>query len=350
MGASKRIKRRLLKELVDQNVALIRGDLPKPRAARRVGRWPGAVIALALLGLATGALLVAAGQPGPSAGASPLAAPATAAAPAPPASGEAVLSATSPRSDIPTERVRPETPRFAPPAPLDGNALPLSVRRIVLDPGHGGEQPGARGPLGLVEKEVALDLGLRLHDLLEDAGFEVVLTRETDDSVSLAERARRANDAQGDLFVSIHLNWIANRGVRGVETYYLGATDDPYLTELAAKENRGSGLALSELRPLLDDIYLDVRHDKSKQLAQAVQTALHRSLSQINPELSDRGIKTAPFIVLAKTEMPAILAEVSCLSNRREAELLTRPLYRQFIAEALFAGLEAYARPPEDSA
>lgn len=344
MGKPSRIKKRLLRELVDENVAVIRGDLPRGRPSRR-SRWPGAVAAAVLAGLATGALLVAA------AGAPTLPAASPPAVTTPAETAPEAASTTPPATprSVPTEPLD-APPRFAAPTPLDGSALPLSVRRIVVDPGHGGDHPGARGPLGLVEKEVALDLGLRLRDLLQDAGFEVILTREADDSVSLAERARLANEAGGDLFVSIHLNWIANRGVRGVETYYLGPTDDPYLTELAAKENRGSGLSLSELRPLLDDIYLDVRHDKSKQLARSIQHALYRSLSQINPELSDRGIKTAPFIVLAKTEMPAILAEVSCLSNRREAELLTRPLYRQFIAEALFAGLEVYARPPEDSA
>ena len=345
MAKPNRIKRRLLRELVEENVALIRGDLPRYRPSRR-SRWPGTVAAVVLVGLATGALLVAAAGAPTLPGASTPTPPTT-----PGAAPDPVLSQPPPETPrrAATEPLE-APPRFAPPIPLDGNALPLSVRRIVVDPGHGGDQPGARGPLGLVEKEVALDLGVRLRDLLENAGFEVILTRETDDSVSLAERARLANEAGGDLFVSIHLNWIANRGGRGVETYYLGPTDDPYLTELAAQENRGSGLSLSELRPLLDDIYLDVRHDKSKQLARSIQHSLFRSLSQINPELSDRGIKTAPFIVLAKTEMPAILAEVSCLSNRREAELLTRPLYRQFIAEALFAGLEVYARPPEDSA
>ncbi len=346
MNTPHRIKKRLLRELVEENMALIRGDLPRSRHTRRSRRWPGTVAGLVFLGLATGALLVVAGAPTLPADAG---SPATVEEPA-----TRPASVTSHPLATASEDSASEAPgifqRFAPPTRLDGSTLPLSVGRIVVDPGHGGDQPGAHGPLGLVEKEIALDLGLRLHDLLEDAGFEVVLTRETDSSVSLADRARLANEAGGDLFISIHLNWIANQGVRGVETYYLGPTDDPYLTELAAKENRESGLSLSELRPLLEDIYLDVRHDKSKQLADSIQHSLFRSLSQINPELSDRGIKTAPFIVLAKTDMPAILAEVSCLSNRREAELLTRPLYRQFIAEALFAGLEAYARPPEDSA
>lgn len=331
MAGPDRIKRRLLQELVEENVELIRGDLPRSyRRGRRGSTWRSAAAAVLFLTIGTLTLLGLARIP-----------------PAPPA-GAAEIPAAEPQT-APTAETAPAATgeaRYTTPRPLDGRALPLGVHRIVLDPGHGGAHPGAEGPLGLIEKEVTLDLARRLATLLTDAGFEVLLTREGDDAVSLARRALLANEAGADLFVSIHLNWIVNRKVRGVETYYLGTTDDPYLTELAAAENRGSGLSMSELRPLLDDIYLDVRNDQSRALAASVQRALHRSLSRVNPELSDRGVKTAPFIVLAKTEMPAILAEVSCLSNQREAELLTKPLYRQYIAEALFEGLAGYADAP----
>lgn len=338
MAGPDRIKRRLLQELVEENVELIRGDLPgasrRHRRGRRTSTWRSVAAAALFLTLGTLALLGLARVP--------------ATTPATVAEAPAVETPAEPRATPVPETARAATgeARYTPPRPLDGRALPLGVHRIVLDPGHGGAHPGAEGPLGLIEKEVTLDLARRLASLLTDAGFEVLLTREGDEAVSLAERALLANEAGADLFVSIHLNWIVNRKVRGVETYYLGTTDDPYLTELAAAENRGSGLSMSELRPLLDDIYLDVRNDQSRALAASVQRALYRSLSRVNPELSDRGVKTAPFIVLAKTEMPAILAEVSCLSNRREAELLTKPLYRQYIAEALFEGLAGYADAP----
>jgi N-acetylmuramoyl-L-alanine amidase len=123
----------------------------------------------------------------------------------------------------------------------------------------------------------------------------------------------------------------------------VGPTDDPFLNQLAASENRGSGYSLGDLRQLLDRIYAGVRQDNSRRLAEVVQRSLHRSLGKVNPQLGDRGVKSAPFIVLLSTEMPAILAEVSCLSNEEEARLLTKPLYRQYIAEALAQGLRSYA-------
>ena len=229
------------------------------------------------------------------------------------------------------------------PTPVDAAVFPLAVRKIALDPGHGGDSLGTRAPLGLVEKELTLDIAQRLRKLLEADSFEVVMTREQDRSVSLEERGLAANRDGADIFVSIHLNWIENREARGVETYYLGATDDPYLTRLAAAENRESGYSMADMRGLLDRIYADVRQDKSRTLAEVVQASLFRSLGKVNPGIENRGVKAAPFIVLLSTEMPAILAEVSCLSNEDEAALLTKPLYRQYIAEALAAGIRSYA-------
>jgi N-acetylmuramoyl-L-alanine amidase len=229
------------------------------------------------------------------------------------------------------------------PTPVDAAVFPLAVRKIALDPGHGGDSLGTRAPLGLVEKELTLDIAQRVRKLLEADSFEVVMTREQDRSVSLEDRGLAANRDGADIFVSIHLNWIENRKARGVETYYLGATNDPYLTRLAAAENRESGYSMADMRGLLDRIYADVRQEKSRTLAEVVQASLFRSLGKVNPGLENRGVKAAPFIVLLSTEMPAILAEVSCLSNEEEAALLTKPLYRQYIAEALAAGIRSYA-------
>jgi N-acetylmuramoyl-L-alanine amidase len=220
---------------------------------------------------------------------------------------------------------------------------------VVLDPGHGGDSPGARIGSAVAEKELTLDIALRLRELLAAAGFEVAMTREDDRAVSLEERAGVANRAGADLFVSIHVNWIENRDVRGVETYYLGSTDDPFVTRLAAAENVDSGYAQADLRELLASVYAGLRGDASRRAAAEIQRALLRSLRSVNPAIADRGVKTAPFLVLAETEMPAVLAEVSCLSNHEEAELLSRPLYRQYIAEALAAGIVRFAegrRPP----
>jgi N-acetylmuramoyl-L-alanine amidase len=239
---------------------------------------------------------------------------------------------------------------FPAPVPLDLTVVPLGVRKIVLDSGHGGKDIGAAAPLGTVEKEVALDIGLRLRRLLETAAFEVFMTRDKDETVSLAQRAAFANARSADLFVSIHVNWIEGRHNRGMETYYLGPTDDPDLLQLAAQENQASGYSLADFRRLLDGIYIAVRRDESRRLAETMQHALFQSLRPVNPTLVNRGVKMAPFVVLVATEMPAILAEVSCLSNAEEARLLATPEYRQAIAQALFQGIRAYAQALNSSA
>lgn len=321
-----RLKRQLLRDLVQENVDLIEGRLPRrakprPRIALRV-----LVLVLLSLGLLGSARLI------PSLGSAPAAQPQTVAKPS-------AQPAARPPAPAPAAPAAPTTA----PTPIDAAVFPLAVRKIVLDPGHGGNSFGTRAPLGLLEKELTLDIAQRLRKLLEADSFEVAMTREQDRSVSLEERGLAANRVGADIFVSIHLNWIENRQARGVETYYLGATDDPYLTRLAAAENRESGYSLADMRRLLDRIYADVRQDKSRTLAEVVQASLFRSLGKVNPGIENRGVKAAPFIVLLSTEMPAILAEVSCLSNEDEAELLTKPLYRQYIAEALAAGIRSYA-------
>jgi N-acetylmuramoyl-L-alanine amidase len=139
------------------------------------------------------------------------------------------------------------------------------------------------------------------------------------------------------------VNSIPHPNNHGVETYYLGATNDPTLTKLAAAENLTSGYALADLRKLLDRVYADVRRDESHRLADAVQHQLFSGLRGVDPGLENWGVKRAPFIVLVATEMPAILAEVGCLSNEREAEMLRSGTYREQIAQALFHGINAYA-------
>jgi N-acetylmuramoyl-L-alanine amidase len=258
--------------------------------------------------------------------------------PAPP------LSAPAPAPSMGAILAGSANPSLPPATPIDSAVLPLAVRKIALDAGHGGDSHGTTTPLGLLEKDVTLDIARRLRSLLEERhAFEVVMTRRDDSAVSLADRAAIANRMGADVFVSVHVNWIENRAARGVETYYLGPTDDPFLSRLAAAENRDSGYSMADMRQLLDRIYAGVRQDKSRQLAEMVQGALFRSLGRVNSKIEDRGVKSAPFIVLLSTQMPAILAEVSCLSNAEEARLLSRPLYRQYIAEALASGLRAYA-------
>jgi N-acetylmuramoyl-L-alanine amidase len=229
------------------------------------------------------------------------------------------------------------------PRRLNQAVLPLSVNRIVLDPGHGGAQSGAISDSGVSEKEITLDIARRLRRLLEEASFEVLMTREDDETVPLDKRAVFANSNRADLFVSIHVNWIPHRTVRPLETYFAGPTDDPAALRLASAENRDSGYSLAAYRRLLEKIYLDTRRDESQALARTINVALYRSLSEVNPELENRGVKTAPFAVLIGTEMPAVLVEVSCLSNEADVGLLTKADHREKIAAALLRGIRSYA-------
>jgi N-acetylmuramoyl-L-alanine amidase len=229
--------------------------------------------------------------------------------------------------------------------PVSAAAFPLTVRRVVLDAGHGGKDAGASSASQLTEKVVTLDVERRLRTLLEAGGFEVVSTRGDDRLIPLRERARLANALEGDVFISIHVNSLrSHTNSHGVETYYLGPTKDPLLTQLAAEENGTSGYSIADLRRLLERVYADVRRDESHRLAAAVQKQLFSDLRTSDPGLENWGVKRAPFIVLVATDMPAVLAEVGCLSNGREAEMLNRPQYRQQIAEALFRGIQVYAR------
>jgi N-acetylmuramoyl-L-alanine amidase len=227
--------------------------------------------------------------------------------------------------------------------PTSASAFPLSVRRIILDAGHGGRDAGTVAP-AIAEKEITLDIETRLRALLLHNGFEVVTTRADDRLIPLRERARLANSSNGDIFVSIHVNSLQTHvASHGIETYYLGPTNDPSLTKLAADENLESGYSIADMRKLLDRVYAGVRRDESRQLASSVQRQLFAGLRNADPGLENWGVKRAPFIVLTATEMPAILAEVGCLSNQAEAQMLREPAYRQQIAQALFNGIASYA-------
>jgi N-acetylmuramoyl-L-alanine amidase len=228
------------------------------------------------------------------------------------------------------------------PRPSDFRTLALPVKSIVLDPGHGGEDPGAIAATGLTEKAIALDIAQRLRTLLQNASFHVHMTREKDDTTSLWRRVAFANAAGGDLFLSIHVNWIAPRSARVAETYYLGPTEDSASLQLAGVENARSGYSTSDFRRLLEGVYEDVKRKESQMLAAAVQGELTLALQQTNPALVRRAAKQAPFLVLIGARMPAVLTEVSCLSNKEEAQLLATSEYRQQIAQALFAGIRAY--------
>lgn len=229
------------------------------------------------------------------------------------------------------------------PRAIERSTFRLGVVRVVVDPGHGGGDPGASSPSGLSEKEVTLDVSRRLAALLAADGYEAVLTRPDDRRLTLRERALSANQRRGDLFVSIHVNSAPMPGVRGVETYYLGAPESPLDERLAGAENVESGYSLADFKSLLEEVYRGVRETESRRFAGAVQRGLVEALRIHDPRLTDRGVKSAPFAVLVGTEMPAVLAEIGCLSDDAEAALLARPEHRQAIAAALSRGIRAYA-------
>jgi N-acetylmuramoyl-L-alanine amidase len=218
----------------------------------------------------------------------------------------------------------------------------LGVRKLVLDPGHGGNDSGARAK-GIWEKEITLGIARELRSLLKRAKYDVATTRDSDGYVSLRRRAQLANQEQGDLFVSIHVNSVPSKECHAVETYYLGPADDPRAEQLAGKENHESGYHLADFRRLLEGVYAHVRQAESRKLAQVVQHELVEILGDTNPAIRDKGVRSAPFLVLVATESPGILAEVSCLSNDEEAERLADTAYRRRIARALFNGIHAYA-------
>ena len=231
---------------------------------------------------------------------------------------------------------------------LDGQrsltrALGLKIGRIVVDAGHGGHDSGTLGPGGIQEKEVVLDVALRLGKLLRQRmGADVTYTRDDDTFIPLEERTAIANKAQADLFISVHANSSSDPTARGVETYYLNFTTSPDALEVAARENAVSDESIHELSGLVKKITLKDKIDESREFAADVNTSLYAGLEHGNPGLRDRGVKKAPFVVLIGANMPSILAEISFLTNPDDATQLRDSHYRQRIAESLYRGVAKY--------
>lgn len=222
-------------------------------------------------------------------------------------------------------------------------ALGLKIRRIVIDAGHGGHDTGTIGPNGLMEKDLVLDVALRLGRLLESRlGAEVIYTRDDDTFIPLETRTAIANEKHADLFISVHANSSQDESARGVETYYLNFTSNPDALEVAARENAVSEKSIYELQDLVKKITLKEKIDESRELASDVQQSLYAGLSPKNPTLRNRGVKKAPFVVLIGANMPSILAEISFVSNPVDEKKLAMPEYRQKIAESLHKGIANY--------
>ena len=224
-------------------------------------------------------------------------------------------------------------------------ALGLKIGRIVVDAGHGGHDTGTIGPNGLLEKDLVLDVALRLGKLLEDKlGADVVYTRKDDTFIPLETRTAIANQNQADLFISIHANSSHDPSARGVETYYLNFTRSPEALEVAARENAVSETSVHDLQDLVKKIALKEKIDESREFAATVQKSLYTGEAAKNPGVKNRGVKKAPFIVLIGANMPSILAEISFVSNPTDERKLRTPEYRQRIAESLYRGVARYAQ------
>ena len=274
-----------------------------------------------------------------------------AASPSPDPAG---VRATTPPPTVPistaTTRVVSESP--ATPArrtTSDGSrslirALGLKINRVVIDAGHGGHDVGTTGPTGLLEKDLVLDVALRLGKLIEQKlGAEVIYTRQDDTYIALEERTAIANRNHADLFLSIHANSSPIKAISGVETFYLNFTSSSDALDVAARENASSQKSVFELKDLIQSISLHDKIEESKEFAIDLQRTMQANTARYLSNARDRGIKKAPFVVLIGAQMPSVLSEIGFISNPREEMLMKRGDHRQQIAEALYKGLARYS-------
>lgn len=270
--------------------------------------------------------------------------------PRPAAASQAPPATAAPTSRPAGQTASPPEHQPQPPAPSSSGyslvrQLGLGVKRIVLDPGHGGSDPGCISRSGLKEKDVALDLARRLKVLLETQGkFEVFLTRDTDLTLPLEKRTALANQKRADLFISIHLNASPRKNRTGVETFYLNFSPDPAVNELAARENASSNKNIRDMKLIVDKIIKNSKYEESRDLAEKIHKHLLQHLKQNFGPRDDLGVKGGPFWVLIGSEMPAVLVEASHLSNAKEEAALKTEIYRQAVAVGLFRGIMEYVK------
>jgi N-acetylmuramoyl-L-alanine amidase len=220
---------------------------------------------------------------------------------------------------------------------------PGKIRRIVVDPGHGGKDPGAVGANGLQEKEVVLTVGLMLaRKIRDELGIDVVMTRSSDIFIELQERTAIANQVGADLFVSVHANASLNRNASGIETYYLNLAKTEKAAQLAARENGTSLEKVSLLQAVLFDLMANYKLNDSAHLADEVQKALHRKLGNAYAGVKNLGVKQGPFYVLVGATMPSILVETAFISNEREEARLRDPQYLEQTADGILDGIRSY--------
>ena len=249
--------------------------------------------------------------------------------------------------DVPTASVASRVKSDRRPPKREGDSiseqLGLGVQRVVLDAGHGGTDPGAIGRTGVAEKWLTLQLSLTLAERLRATGYEVLLTRQDDSTLTLQKRTEFANGVDADVFISIHINSARNRKLRGFETYYLDMAIDPIAAETAARENAsGEAGSMGDLGEMLETIMKNDFQGASSELASSIQDSLVMHVAKSYGNVHDLGVKTAPFFVLVGADMPAVLVEASFVSNEEEEAWLKSAAYRSELAEAIEIGLQSY--------
>jgi len=291
--------------------------------------------------LAAGASAVA-GSPLPAPRNSSLMAPGTGKSPSKNAKSLGAKSAAAGKPDL----IHPATAALP---TRDGQstltrALGLKIGRIVVDAGHGGHDTGTIGPTGLMEKDICLDVALRLGKIIHQRlpGAEVVYTRSDDTFIPLEERTRVANESKADLFISIHANSSHDHAARGIETYYLNLKGSPDAMEVAARENATAQESIHDLEDIVKKIARSEKIDESREFAADIQESLAKRIQKLNRTVKDRGVRKAPFVVLVGADMPSILTEISFLSNPADEQLLKKPEHRQRVAEGLYQGVANY--------
>lgn len=229
-------------------------------------------------------------------------------------------------------------------APIRLSALfGLEVKTIVIDPGHGGRDPGAIGINGIREKDITLDVAIKLKEKLVSLnGFHVLLTRETDRTLSLADRVDYAKARSADIFISIHVNSLPQKSVNLIETYYFGPPLNIHSLRLAEEENQESNFSVGEMDAIIKDIGNTLKRQESAILAASIQERLFFNLKDQDAQIVDSGIKMAPFVVLSQIEVPSVLVEISCLSKVEEESKLASTGYREKVASYIEEGIVSY--------
>lgn len=262
-----------------------------------------------------------------------------------PKDAPAPVAAPAPAKNAPVVEKPPKPAQPAAGGYSLARQLGLGVRTIILDPGHGGTDPGCLDPKGLKEKDFTLDIALKLKAILEaETDLAVVLTRQTDIYVPLETRTVVANQKKADLFVSIHVNAFRQKARSGIETFFLNFSPDPAVNELAAKENATTTKTIGEMEKIIKKIAQNSRIIESRELARKIQASLVASLSKAYTGVKDLGSKGGPFWTLLGSEMPAVLVEVAHLTNPEEAKRLQSPAFRHNIARGIFDGIKSYIR------